>query len=79
LSTENDSGKFDGIPDVYRRHLELLNEQEQNELLIKLRLFLKDNPSKLPEGQFEAARQRMAEIEINALKKLRGKSSGEEN
>ena len=73
MTINEDSDEFKGVPEKFRHHLDTLGEKERKEVLEKLSLYLKEKPSKEAEERFEVARKRIAEIEKNALKKLRGK------
>jgi DNA-directed RNA polymerase sigma subunit (sigma70/sigma32) len=78
--TANDySDEFEGIPEGFRRLLSTLTAKDKTELLEKLRLYMNEKPSKEVIEQFEVTRKRIAEIEIKALKKRRGKGSSDEN
>ena len=79
MTINEGSDEFEGAPEKFRRLLDTLGEKERKELLEKLRLFLKEKPSKEVEKRFEVTRKRIAEIEKNALKKLRGKGSSDGN
>ena len=79
MTINDDSGEFKDIPEKFKSHLAALGENEQKELLGKLRLYLKEKPSKEVMGKFEATNKRITEIENVALKKLRDKGSNDES